>query len=92
VTCTVKLTNNGPGYAIGVQTAVTLPTGLSETSCSGGCVVNGNFVDWGLASIPDKGTLSYTVTINASSAGGESTSTAAIRRTGQHVIEVTDRF
>jgi hypothetical protein len=41
---------------------------------------------------PRKSTLSYTVTLNASSAGGESTSTAAIRRTGQHVIEVTDRF
>jgi large repetitive protein len=28
VTCTVKLTNKGPGLAIGVQTAVTLPSDL----------------------------------------------------------------
>jgi len=73
VTCTVTLTNKGPGYAVGVQTAVTLPSDLSEASCSAKCVVNANFVDWGLASIPDKGTRTYSATLDATGAGGEST-------------------
>jgi hypothetical protein len=36
-------------------------------------------VDWGPASIADKGTLSYSVTLDATLAGGESTVLAVVQ-------------
>jgi Domain of unknown function DUF11 len=78
-TCTVTLTNKGPGNAVGAQTAITLPSDLSEASCSAKCAVNGNFVDWGPVSIPNGGTRTYSVTLDATAPGGESPVLAVVQ-------------
>jgi len=68
-TCTLTVTNHGPAAAKTVIAAVALPTGLSETSCSSGCVQHGNVVTWSQSLLAAGASAQYTITVKATRAG-----------------------
>jgi hypothetical protein len=69
--CTITVSNKGPGQATLVISAVTLPASLTEQSCTASCVVTGDIVAWGpVGTLGANGSRHYTVTVRATQAAG----------------------
>jgi hypothetical protein len=67
--CTLTVANTGPAAASAVVAAVELPAGLSEVSCSTGCVAHRNVFTWSLASLAAPASTKFTLTVKAVHAG-----------------------
>jgi hypothetical protein len=67
--CTLTVANAGPAAANAVAAAVELPAGLSEVSCSTGCVAHRNVFTWSLASLAARASTKFTLTVKAVHAG-----------------------
>jgi uncharacterized repeat protein (TIGR01451 family) len=68
-TCTLTVKNAGPAAASKLLAAVTLPSALSEVSCTQGCTRYGNVLVWTLPALAAGGSAQVAVTVKASKAG-----------------------
>jgi hypothetical protein len=67
-TCTLSVTNAGPGAARTVEAGVVLPAALSETSCTATCARHINLFTWTLAPLASGASAKLGLTVRASAA------------------------